>query len=55
MLTDPDEEQTLTHRNLKTPEMQGDDGIIIDLEKKTVRIVSYQVFGYAPSVYEVTN
>ena len=48
------QENWLKHRNLKIPELEGDDGIIIDIERKTQRKVCYLIFGYAPSIYEMT-
>lgn len=54
MLKDP-EVILVEHRNLQTPELQGDDGIIVDIEKKTVKYVNYQIYRLSPSIYEVTQ
>ena len=49
------QEFLVEHKNLKIPELQGQDGIIVDIELKTMRKVSYQIFGYAPSIYEMSQ
>ena len=35
------QENWLKHKNLKIPELEGEDGIIIDIERKTQRKVCY--------------